>query len=128
MVPSSRKVCIYNQRISLIYFSDFIFSAANLLGFTFVYVIYHFVYYMLAASEHSHIHTSKADRQVLHWTGAELSPDGPESISRVTRWLLLKYTHAVYSFTSFLSFCLYASNMVYIVICQFLQECATTAF
>lgn len=113
--PHCWKVCIYNQRISLIYFSDFVFSAANLPGFTFVYVIYHSVYYMLAASEHSHIHTSKMDRQALHWTWAELSPDGPESISRVTWWLLFKHTHAVYSSTSFLSFCLCASNMLYIV-------------
>lgn len=60
------------------------FSAANLPGFTFVYVIYHFVYYMLAASEHSLIRTSKMDRQALHWPRAKLSSDRPESISRVT--------------------------------------------
>jgi len=52
---------------------------------------------MLAASEHSHIHTSKkTDRQAVHWTSAELSEDRPESISKATWWLLFKYIHAVF--------------------------------
>lgn len=65
---------IYNQITSSIYFSNLLFSAAKLPGFTFVHYIYHFVYCMLTASGHSHVHTSKKiDRQAVCQTSAELT-------------------------------------------------------
>lgn len=76
-VGSFRWAFLYiNQTISLIYFSNLLFSAANLPGFTSVYCIYHFVHYMLAPSKHSLIYApEKTDRQAIYWTSAELSQE-----------------------------------------------------